>query len=92
MRSSWAIKWYYSVFIRNGLGVFPTRSLVQNIGFDGSGTHGIYTFNEPALFQEAIKVEKKLVIDIENYAKMLDFFKEKKTSIFSSITKIIKKK
>lgn len=92
MRSSWAIKWYYSVFIRNGLGVFPTRSLVQNIGFDGSGTHGINTFNEPDLFQEAIKVEKKLVIDIENYAKMLDFFKEKKTSIFSSITKIIKKK
>jgi hypothetical protein len=92
MRSSWAIKWYYSVFIRNGLGVFPTRSLVQNIGFDGSGTHGINTFNEPALFEEEVKVEKKYVIDIENYAKMLDFFKEKKTSIFSSITKIIKKK
>jgi hypothetical protein len=34
---SWAIRWYYSVFIQNGLGLFPTISLVQNIGFDGSG-------------------------------------------------------
>lgn len=91
MTSSWAIKWYYSVFIRNGLGVFPTRSLVQNTGFDGSGTHGTKAFAEPVLLEEKIKVEQKQVIDIENYAKMLDFFKEKKTSIFSSITKIIKK-
>jgi hypothetical protein len=34
---SWAIRWYYSVFVRNGLGVFPTVSLTQNFGFDGSG-------------------------------------------------------
>ncbi|MBA2613900.1 MAG: glycosyltransferase family 2 protein [Bacteroidetes bacterium] len=91
MSSSWAIKWYYSVFIRNGLGVFPTRSLVQNIGFDGSGTHGAKAFEEPVLFEGEIKIEKKQVIDMEYYAKMLDFFKEKKTSIFSSISKIIKK-
>ena len=34
---SWAIQWYYQVFIRNGLGVFPTQSLIVNKGFDGSG-------------------------------------------------------
>ncbi len=37
--NSWAIKWYYSVFLVNGLGLFPTKSLVSNIGFDGSGEH-----------------------------------------------------
>lgn len=36
---SWAIRWYYSVWLRNGLGLYPTQSLVQNIGFDGSGEH-----------------------------------------------------
>jgi GT2 family glycosyltransferase len=36
---SWAIRWYLSVFLRNGLVLFPSQSLVKNIGFD-SGTHG----------------------------------------------------
>jgi hypothetical protein len=36
---SWAIRWYLSVFMRGGLTLYPVRSLVQNIGFDGSGTH-----------------------------------------------------
>lgn len=37
---SWAIRWYLSVFMRDGLTLFPTRSLVSNEGFDGTGTHG----------------------------------------------------
>lgn len=36
---SWGILWYLSVFRRQGRTVFPRRSLVCNIGFDGSGTH-----------------------------------------------------
>ena len=36
---SWAIRWYLSVFMRKGLTLYPARTLVQNIGFDGSGTH-----------------------------------------------------
>jgi hypothetical protein len=37
---SWAIRWYWSVFKQEGLVVFPPYSLVDNTGFDGSGTHG----------------------------------------------------
>lgn len=36
---SWAICWYLSTFIRNGLTLYPGRSFVQNTGFDGSGVH-----------------------------------------------------
>lgn len=36
---TWAVRWSYSVFLERGLAVFPRRSLVSNIGFDGSGTH-----------------------------------------------------
>ncbi len=36
---SWGIRWYLSVFLRDGLVLWPSRSLVANIGFDGSGTH-----------------------------------------------------
>lgn len=36
---SWAIRWYLSVFLCSGLVLFPRKSLVENHGFDGSGTH-----------------------------------------------------
>jgi len=36
---SWAIRWYASVFIEGGLGLFPNKSLIKNIGHDGSGIH-----------------------------------------------------
>jgi len=36
---SWAIRWYLSVFARDGLVLYPRCSLVSNEGFDGSGTH-----------------------------------------------------
>lgn len=40
LRDSWAIRWYWSVFNKKGITIFPPYSLVNNTGFDGSGTHG----------------------------------------------------
>lgn len=37
---SWAIRWYWSVYKNKGLVLYPPESLVNNTGFDGSGTHG----------------------------------------------------
>jgi hypothetical protein len=37
--NSWAIRWYASAFLKGKLTLYPPRSLVQNIGMDGSGTH-----------------------------------------------------
>jgi hypothetical protein len=34
---SWAIRWYLTVFLRQGLALYPRKTLVQNLGFDGSG-------------------------------------------------------
>jgi hypothetical protein len=36
---SWAVRWYASMFMLDGLCLRPTRSLVHNIGFDGTGVH-----------------------------------------------------
>jgi hypothetical protein len=38
--NSWAIRWYATLFLEGKLSLHPGRSLVRNIGFDGSGTHG----------------------------------------------------
>jgi len=43
-RQSWGIRWYWSVFTRGGLTCFPPRSMVVNLGMDGTGTHGRGTF------------------------------------------------
>ncbi len=36
---TWAIKWLASVYLKEGFCLCPRQSLIQNIGFDGSGTH-----------------------------------------------------
>ncbi|MBD3242957.1 MAG: glycosyltransferase [Chitinivibrionales bacterium] len=37
--NTWAVFWYASVFEDGGLCLHPSRSLIRNIGFDGSGEH-----------------------------------------------------
>ena len=79
---SWAIRWYWSVFIRNGLVLFPPFSLIQNIGFDGSGTNGMgkfRNFNKKSLNNKNTQIvlpEKSILIN-DNYVQM-------KKSIFKS--------
>jgi len=36
---SWAIRWYASIFLKDGLTLNPSASLIHNIGNDGSGVH-----------------------------------------------------
>ena len=36
---TWAIFWYLSVYLQEGLSLHPRDSLVKNIGADGSGVH-----------------------------------------------------
>lgn len=35
----WGVRWHASMFLQNGLCLYPTQSLVSNIGMDGSGMH-----------------------------------------------------
>lgn len=36
---SWMARWYYNCFLHGMLTLYPGRSLVDNIGFDGTGVH-----------------------------------------------------
>lgn len=36
---AWDIRWYYSHFEKDRFTLFPVTSLVENIGFDGTGIH-----------------------------------------------------
>ena len=37
---TWGVIWYWNLLRQGGLTLFPPQSYVQNIGWDGSGTHG----------------------------------------------------
>lgn len=61
---SWAIRWYASAFLANALTLYPGRSLVHNIGNDGSGTHCVQSSAYGAsMSTEPINVESIMVED-----------------------------
>lgn len=37
--NTWFVYWYATLFLRKDLALFPGKSLVKNIGMDGSGVH-----------------------------------------------------
>ncbi|MBU6431440.1 MAG: FkbM family methyltransferase [Patescibacteria group bacterium] len=60
---TWAVKWYASIFLNNGLSLHPYPSLVNNIGHDGTGEHYLKSdkYNWPKLADkiEISKIELK---------------------------------
>lgn len=69
--SSWAIRFAYHTFISGGVAIYPTNSLVSNLGTDGSGTHmrasqkySVKTteFIDPTKFCNPL-IENNLIID-----------------------------
>lgn len=39
--NTWFVFWYATLFLEQGLSLFPAKSLVRNIGMDGSGVHRV---------------------------------------------------
>jgi len=55
---SWAVRWYASAFLAGRFTLYPGRSLVANIGNDGSGRHASKT----SLYASAL-VQERLAVD-----------------------------
>ncbi|MFD0912375.1 glycosyltransferase family 2 protein [Methylophilus luteus] len=74
---SWAIRWHASAFLNNLYTLYPGKSLVENIGNDGSGTHcsntEIFTSNlsdsKISHFPETVEDDLLAVKLIEKYFK-----------------------
>jgi len=83
----WDIRWYYSVFVRNGLFLFPSQTLVTNIGMDGSGTH--YTGNSNAPLQTVHHIAPEIVllskINFKIYSLVTQYFYKEKPSVLQRI-------
>jgi len=54
--STWAVFWYATIFDKHGLCLTPSKSLVNNIGLDGSGMHEM----DSAIYESELKVGRKM--------------------------------
>ena len=56
--NSWAVRWHAAAYLRGMLTLYPGRSLVRNIGHDGSGAHsGDVDAFDSGLADRPIKLE-----------------------------------
>jgi len=82
--NSWDINWYTSIFLENGLTLYPPKTLVKNIGFDGSGRHftkkhhGI-DLNSKELWQfndiSDLKFSTNIIESIQARKALINYFK-----------------
>lgn len=81
--NTWFIFWYASVFLERRLCLFPRKSLIENIGHDGTGVHcGTNTDFGVALSEAEIKVEAvPIVASPEAYRRHVKYFRKIHKSI-----------
>lgn len=75
--NSWAIRWYASIFLKEGLALHPSHSLIHNIGHDGTGVHsniehmyGVSVADKPVKqFPTEVKEDQKAHLAIRHFLK-----------------------
>jgi hypothetical protein len=88
-KNSWGIRWYYSAFLRNSIGLFPTKTLSNNIGFGEDATHTKASIEQCETFRQSIALNFKEYIDFDLHNLLLEHFtslnvREKPFRIFAS--------
>ena len=92
--NSWAIRWYASVFLRQGLALNPARSLISNIGHDGSGVHSQRetTYDVVPTSLPVISFPEKIIENNDGYTALKLFFKNRKGSLYERIVRFARNK
>jgi GT2 family glycosyltransferase len=85
--NTWAIFWYASVFRRKGLCLHPVRSMVQNIGHDGTGinSNALNEYNSEFTNRPITIFPNDLVEDSVLVSEIKYFFKNRKKYLLRRI-------
>lgn len=88
--NSWAIRWYASIFLMNGLTLNPSKSLVRNIGHDGTGVHsGINDIYNVAINQEPVKhFPEVLEENTQAYEALKKYFANRKGNLLARAKRV----
>ncbi|WP_426326580.1 sugar transferase [Pedobacter sp. R-06] len=92
--NSWAIRWYASIFLKGGITLNPSQSLVNNIGHDGTGVHsGINDIYNVIINPKPI-VEFPTVIaeDPIAYKAIKSFLIKRKGNMVTRVRRFVKEK
>lgn len=91
---SWAIRWYFSAFLKNKYTLYPKLSLVQNIGNDSSGTHcgstANYFIEELSHKLPLFYNSNKIVENFKARGLMEKYFRTMKKNIIRKVSSKIK--
>lgn len=92
--NSWAIRWYASIFLKNGLTLNPTHSLINNIGHDGSGIHsGLSDIYNVIINPKPIKEFPTVIAENEvAYQAIKQFLANRKGSLWARLKRYIREK
>ncbi|MFA6275919.1 MAG: sugar transferase [Pedobacter sp.] len=92
--NSWAIRWYASIFLKGGLTLNPSQSLVNNIGHDGTGIHsGMSDIYNVIINPQPIKEFPTVVEEDKNAYKAIKYFlANRKGSLWARIKRFVKEK
>lgn len=92
--NSWAIRWYASVFKKNGLVLYPRNSMTQNIGNDGSGTHtAAESTYQVTLADHPVRYfPTEIAEKVQAYEAIKYFYAHRKGSFLSRGIRFLKKK
>ena len=84
---SWAIRWNASLFLKDILSLNAGRSLVQNIGFDGSGRHcGKNITYTTHLYRDELKIEIAQIEENKTARKIIGKYYGRKNSFWAKLT------
>lgn len=92
--NSWAIRWYASIFLKGGLTLNPSESLINNIGHDGTGVHSglndMYTVvvNHKPVTCFPDRIEENKVA----YQRIRDFLKNRKGNLWQRLLRFTREK
>ena len=90
--NSWAIRWYASIFLKGGLTLNPSRSLINNIGHDGTGVHSNKeTMYDVHISQQPVKYFPDLIVEDQHaYQAVKNFLAHRKGSLLQRAIRYIK--
>jgi len=90
--NSWAIRWYASIFLKNGLTLNPSHSLVHNIGHDGSGVHSKSekTYHVQVAQKPVTEFPKELTENHQAYQAIKQFLSKRKGTLLQRGLRFVK--
>jgi GT2 family glycosyltransferase len=92
--NSWAIRWYASIFLKGGLTLNPARSLINNIGHDGTGVHS----NRESMYdvhisQQPVKKFPDIISENEKaYNAIKHFLAHRKGNLWQRVVRFVRQK